>query len=273
MQFLRRADGTVLHFQTIGAPEGRPALVFSNSLGTDFRIWRDVIVRLAGEFTILTYDTRGHGLSDLGDTPYSIADHAADLAAIMEHSGLSNAYVCGLSVGGLIAQELQAIRPDLVKALIFCGTAAKIGDAQSWDARIGAIKEQGIAAIADAILERWFTPDFRNPDNADFAGYRNMLLRQPVEGYLATCAAIRDFDRTAFTGQINVPVLCAVGDQDGATPPELVGAFAKSIPGARFEIIKGAGHIPCVEAPAYMAEMIRAFADLVEKGELAHVVH
>lgn len=273
MQFLQRPDGTVLHYQTIGAPEGRPALVFSNALGTDFRIWRDVIVRLAGEFSVLTYDMRGHGLSDVGPTPYAMADLAADLAALMDHKAISNAFVCGLSVGGLIAQELYATRPDLVRALILCGTGGRIGDAEQWTARIAAVEEEGIASIAEAVLERWFTPGYRRADNPEFIGYRNMLLRQPEAGYVAGCAAIRDFDRREDALDIAVPTLCAVGHADGATPPALMADFARSIPNARYEIVKGAGHIPSVEAPDHMAEMIRAFADLVLNEDPPRALH
>ncbi|MFK8032519.1 MAG: 3-oxoadipate enol-lactonase, partial [Hyphomicrobiales bacterium] len=74
MQF-SKVNGVNIHYQVIGAPKGSPLLVFSNSLGTDFRIWRDVIVRFVGECAILTYDKRGHGLSELGQTPYTMDDH------------------------------------------------------------------------------------------------------------------------------------------------------------------------------------------------------
>lgn len=258
MQFFRNGDVT-LHYQTIGAPEGRPVLVFSNSLGTDFRIWRDVIVRLAGEAAIVTYDKRGHGLSDLGPTPYALDDHVGDLEALMDHLAISNAVICGLSVGGLIAQRLYARRPDLVSMLILCDTAPKIGDTALWNDRIAAVESGGIAAIADGILERWFTAKFREPSNADFAGYRNMLVRQPAEGYAATSVAIRDADLTEDARQIAVPTLCVVGEEDGATPPELVAAMARLIPGANYQLISDCGHIPCVEQPEVLAESIKAF--------------
>ncbi|WP_139812187.1 alpha/beta fold hydrolase, partial [Ensifer aridi] len=162
---------------------------------------------------------------------------------------VKRAIVCGLSVGGLIAQSLYQRRPDLVRALVLCDTAHKIGTAEMWDARIAAIKAHGIEAIADGVLERWFTPAFRRPENVAFVGYRNMLIRQPVAGYLGTCAAIRNADYTDAAGKIAVPVLCVVGDQDGSTPPDLVRETAALIAGARFEVIRDAGHIPCVEQP------------------------
>jgi 3-oxoadipate enol-lactonase len=252
-------NGVTLHYQVIGAPAGKPLIVFSNSLGTDFRTWRDVIVKLAGDFGILTYDKRGHGLSDTGDAPYVMDDHVSDLEALLDHLDIKNAIVCGLSVGGLIAQGLYSRRRDLVRALVLCDTAHKIGTEDLWNARIAAVEEGGIGPIADAILERWFTPQFRSGDNPEFAGYRNMLTRTPAVGYAGTCAAIRDTDYTREAKLIGVPTICVVGDQDGATPPELVLETAKLIPGAKYEVITDAGHLPCIEQPDALVAVIRAF--------------
>lgn len=258
MQFAH-LNGVTLHYQLIGAPAGRPVIVFSNSLGTDFRIWRDVIVRLAGDFAIVTYDKRGHGLSDVGEAPYSMDDHVGDLEALLDHLEVRNAVICGVSVGGMIAQGLYARRRDLVRALILSDTAPKIGTEEMWNARIEAIEDGGIASISEPILERWFVQDFRRADNPEFAGYRNMLTRTPTDGYTGTCAAIRDADYTEQAKQIGVPTLCVVGEEDGSTPPELVLDMARSIPGANYETIKGAGHLPCIEKPDIMAEMMKAF--------------
>lgn len=250
-----------LHYQVIGAPEGSPLLVFINSLGTDFRIWRDVIVRFVGECAILTYDKRGHGLSDLGETPYSMDDHIADLEALLDHLGQKQVVLVGLSVGGLIAQGLYAKRPDLVRAMVLCDTAHKIGDAALWNDRIEAVERDGIESLADGIMARWFSKNYAVEEAEAFRGYRTMLTRQVDVGYAATCAALRDADYTEETAKIAVPTLCVVGDEDGATPPSLVAELAKMIPDARFEVIKGAGHLPCIEQPQMLADMIKAFFD------------
>jgi 3-oxoadipate enol-lactonase len=252
-------NGVVLHVQDLG-PAERPVLVFSNSLGTDFRIWNDVVARLGDQFRIVLYDKRGHGLSELGETPYRIADHVADLAALLDELAIEGAIVCGLSVGGLIAQGLYASRPELVSGLILSDTAHRIGSAALWNDRMAAIEKGGIASIAEAILERWFSRALRENDPAALAGWRAMLTRTPEAGYLGTCAAIRDADFTEEAGRIAVPTLCIVGDQDGATPPELVRQTADLIPGARYQVIAGAGHLPCIERPAEVARLIEGFA-------------
>lgn len=263
MQFLK-VDDAVLHYQVIGGPENGPVLVFANALGTDFRIWRDVIVRLVGKFTILTYDKRGHGLSETGEGPVTIARHAEDLAAIMDHAGLGSAVICGLSVGGLIAQQLYIDRRDLVSALILCDTAAKLGDADSWNQRIAKVEANGISSLTDTVMANWFTAQFRADRSEELAGYRTMLERQSPNGYIATCAAIRDADLREKARQIGVPAICIVGDQDGSTPVEMVGGLAKAIPGSRFEVIKGAGHLPCVETPERLADIILVFVGGLE---------
>lgn len=260
---LARINDLVIHYSDTG-PREAPALVFSNSLGTDFRIWDAVAERLDSNFRLVRYDKRGHGLSDAPPAPYAMADHIGDIAALMEHLNVSKAIIVGLSVGGMIAQGLAAGRPDLVAGLVLCDTGHKIGTDELWNARIQAIRKDGIAGISPQILERWFSAGYRSDENPDFAAYRNMLERTPVEGYVGTAAAIRDTDFTRSTSQLAVPALCVVGDEDGATTPDLVRELAGLIDGAAFEIIPRAGHLPCIEQPVRLAGLISDF--LAEKG-------
>ena len=251
-------NGIVLHHSVEGSPDA-PTVVFSNSLGTDFRVWDPLLACFGEGLRVIRYDKRGHGLSQATPAPYAIEDHVADLAALLDHLGVQAAVVVGLSVGGLIAQGLSARRPDLVRGLVLCDTAHKIGPPEMWDQRIAAIEAGGIEALADAIMERWFSDSFRRDRPAELAGWRNMLVRTPVEGYLGTGAAIRNADMTERAKTIPVPTLCVGGSEDGSTPPELVGTLAGLIPGARFEVVEGAGHLPCVEAPEALAGLIEGF--------------
>ena len=258
MRFLNVNDVTI-HHEIVGDSTTKPVLVFINSLGTDFRIWNDVTDRLKDAFAFILYDMRGHGLSGHGGGAATIEDHAADLSGLLDRLSITRAVICGLSVGGLVAQALYQRRPDVVRALILCATAHKVGTPDMWNARIRAVAQGGIESILDAVMERWFTPAFRDPDNAAYAGYRAMLVRQPAAGYVATCEAIRDADYTSAAARIAVPTICIVGDQDGSTPPDLVRHTARLIPGARFEMIADAGHIPCVEQPDALCEIVRSF--------------
>jgi len=253
-----------LHIAETGDADA-PALVFSNSLGTDFRTWDEVLPLLSAGLRVVRYDKRGHGLSDCPPGPWTIEDHVSDLAGLLDSLGVKNAVICGLSVGGLIAQGLAASRPDLVKALILCDTGAKIGDESTWNPRIEAVRTNGIASIADPILERWFSAEYR-ASSPEMPIWRNMLVRTPATGYALTCAAIRDADYRENTAALRLPCLAMAGDEDGATPPDLVRETAALIPGSRFELIDGAGHLPCIEKPAVVAGLINGFLK-----EIGHV--
>jgi 3-oxoadipate enol-lactonase len=254
-------NGNVLHYEYLAEFDDEPVLVLVNSLGTDFRIWLPLLDELTDNWSILLYDMRGHGLSDVGRTPYSMQDHALDLIGLVEHLGIRKAIFCGVSVGGLVVQSLYKLRPELAEKLVLCDTAAKVGTTDSWNTRIATVNEQGIAAIAENVMKVWFTPPFHDKRAADLAGYRNMLIRQSIEGYVGTCAALRDCDLTADAPKIRVPTLVVVGDQDGSTPPGLVKATADLISGAEFEIIKDCGHLPCIEQPERLAELLAGFVN------------
>ncbi|MEZ5826512.1 MAG: 3-oxoadipate enol-lactonase [Geminicoccaceae bacterium] len=255
-------NGFTTHFSfeaSASESGGGMPMVFVNSLGTDFRVFDALLPHLAKGRAVLRHDKRGHGLSDVVDAPLTIDQLADDLAALMDHCGVSRALVVGLSIGGLIAQSLAANRPELVAGLVLMDTAHRIGTADMWNQRIGSVREGGLAAMADAILERWFTAEFRSSRPVELSGWRNMLSRTPAVGYTRCCEAIRDADYTASTSRLAVPALCIVGREDGSTPVEVVRELAGLIAEAEFEIIENAGHLPCVEQPERTAERIERF--------------
>jgi 3-oxoadipate enol-lactonase len=250
-----KANGIVIHVSNRGRRDA-PPLVFINSLGTDFRIWNDVAEILAPDFRIVLYDKRGHGLSESGPDTNDIADYARDLAGLMDTVAVGRATIVGLSIGGLIAQELYRQSPERVASLVLCDTAAKIGSDESWTQRIAEVERGGIESIANSVLERWFTASFRAKRSAEFVGMRAMLTRTSREGYLAACGALKRADLRPYAGKIRAPTLCLVGDEDGSTPVALVKETAQLIPNSRFEIIEGAGHLPNVERPEIIARQI-----------------
>ncbi|MGM0584967.1 MAG: 3-oxoadipate enol-lactonase [Pseudomonadota bacterium] len=255
-----RVNGVTIHYADEGDRGGRP-VVFANSLGTDFRVWDRLVGLMPEEMRLIRFDKRGHGLSEAPPAPYRMEDLADDLAGLLDRMELKGAVVVGLSIGGLIAQMLAARRPELVGGIVLMDTAAKIGDPEMWNERIAKAQGEGIGAMADAVMERWFSAAFRANRTEELTAWRNMLTRTPAEGYAGCCAAIRDADLREAAGRISVPVLAMAGDEDGSTPPELVKATADLIPGARFEVVSGAGHLPCVEQPAACASMILGFME------------
>ncbi|WP_343216666.1 3-oxoadipate enol-lactonase [Deinococcus aestuarii] len=248
-----------LHVRREGAGAGLP-VVFLNSLGSDLRIWDDVVPAVAGRHPVLRYDKRGHGLSDVPAGPSSIADHGGDLLGLLDALGIERAVLVGVSVGGMIALDLASRAPERVAGLLLCDTGARIGTAQTWEARIAGVRQEGLEAIADGILSRWFTPGFFEARPDDVRGWRNMLTRTPPEGYVATCEAIRDADLRATARTVRVPVAVLCGDADLSTPPE-VGRELATLLGAPFHLIEGCGHLPCLERPAEVARHLLAFLD------------
>jgi 3-oxoadipate enol-lactonase len=256
VQFVK-VNGGVTHFLDDG-PRAAPSIVFINSLGTDFRIWDDLAGPLTERYRVIRYDKRGHGLSQLRTGSASIADFVTDLAALLDRLELKPPTIVGLSIGGLIAQELFRLRPELVKSLVLCDTAHRIGTQDSWNARLRAVEAGGIEAIADGIMGLWFSKDYHRTSPDAVAGWRAMVTRTPVEGYLVACRAIRDADLTEQASRIAVSTLCVVGDEDGSTPVPLVRDLSTRIPGAKFEVIGGAGHLPCIEKPDALRELIES---------------
>ena len=256
MSFVR-INSTLLHYRLSG-PEGAPTLVFVNSLGTDARIWDAVIAAFADRYRCLSYDKRGHGLSDAPAGDYALDDHLEDLSGLLDQLNIDRAVVIGVSVGGLIAQGFALRAPERVARLVLCCTAPRMGDTAMWAARIETARSQGLEPMADPVMERWFSPDFRQHRPDDLAGWRNLFLRTNPIGYANTCATLRDTDLTLRIGDIPVPALIVAGDADLAAPVDLV-RNCSAIPHSRFEILEGVGHIPSIEQPARLAGLIEAF--------------
>jgi 3-oxoadipate enol-lactonase len=253
-----RHEGRAVHFSDDGPRDGK-ALVFSNSLGTDLRVWEPLLPHLPPGYRILRYDTAGHGLSDIaGDR--RIEDHAGDLAALMDHVGIARGVIIGLSVGGLIAQGLWKIRPDLIEGIVFCDTAHKIGTDAIWNDRIAAIEADGMVAVSDATLERWFTRPFREGDTT-FPLWRSMLLRTIATGYCDLARSIRDADFTHDCTKLNIEALCVCGAEDGSTPPSLMRDFTRRLPRATYTEIPNCGHLPCIEQPENLIKALSSFLD------------
>ena len=245
-----------LHYRVDG-PEDAPTVVFANSLGTDFRLWDDVLPLLPQGLRYVRYDKRGHGLSSCPQGPYSMGALVRDAERLLDHLNVRDCVFVGLSIGGLIAQGLAVKRLDQVRAMVLSCTAAKIGTAQMWQDRIDAIKADGVEPMADGIIDRWFAKPFVASGAA--LPWRNMLARTPAEGYAGCCSAIAGTDFYTPTSGLTLPTLGIAGTEDGSTPPDLVRETVDLIKGSRFELIRGVGHLPCVEKPEQYAALLTQF--------------
>ena len=252
-----------LHYRIDGPDDGAP-VVFANSLGTDFRLWDPILPLLPGGLRILRYDKRGHGLSTCPPAPYTMGQLVSDAERLMDMTGFSDAVFVGLSIGGLIAQGLATKRLDLMRAMVLSNTGAKIGTREMWADRIKGVEEGGIEALADAVMERWFSKSFRATPELEL--WRNMLTRQEDAGYAGCSAAIAGTDFYTTTAALRLPALGIAGSEDGSTPPDLVRETIELIPGSKFHLIRGAGHLPCVEKPEEYAQVLTGFL-----SEVGHI--
>ena len=251
----RHHDGIGQHWRQDGSSDGRPVL-FLNSLGTDLRMWETVIDDLPNGIRAIRMDTRGHGLSDAPDAPYSMTDLTDDAAVLLDHLSIHRATIVGISLGGMTAMSLALRQPKRVSALVLSNTAPKMGSRELWQDRIASVRTGGISSIADQILDRWFA----NPGEMESVGqWRNMLLNTSRAGYIGCCAALARADLTKDLGSLHQPTLVVAGSKDRASPPEVVRAGANLIPGAGYRELIGVGHLPPLEAPSRFTQLLSGF--------------
>jgi 3-oxoadipate enol-lactonase len=226
---------------------GSPALVFSNSLGANYSMWDSQAHEFHKKFRILRYDTRGHGQSSATAGPYSIELLAKDVVALLDALDLDRVDFCGLSMGGMIGMWLGLHAPKRLNKLVLCNTGAKIGTLEAWNARIDAVRKNGMKSVAPAVIDRWFTPNFRQKSPAVISSTHKMIEEANPDGYAACCAAIRDCDYREQVPAIRTPTLVISGAHDPATPPADGRFLAQQIPGARYSELNAA-HLSNIEA-------------------------
>ena len=238
-------------------PRDAPALVLAHGLGMDMRVWDSVLPLLPEGLRVIRYDARGHGGSDAPAPPYKMGTLVRDGEALLDHLNVRDCVFLGLAMGGMVAQGLAVKRMDLVRGLILSNTTAKSGPPDAWHARAEAVLQGGLEAVAEAVLGRWFSKAFLETDAAE--PWREMLLSQPPQGYAGACAAIAGTDFYTPTSGLRLPTLGLAGAEDRAIPPDLVRETVGLIPGARFEVLRRAGHLPCVDQPQAFADAVTGF--------------
>ncbi len=245
--FLNRTEGR-LHYRIDGNESG-PWLMLCNSLGTDCGMWEPQMDIWAQHFRVLRYDTRGHGKSAQPSGPCTIADLADDALALLDHLDIARTHFCGLSLGGMTGMQFAVRHPQRLERLALCNTSPYMGPASNWDARIAAVSSDGMHAVTDGVIGRWFTPRFREQSPEGVAKVRQMLLETSVGGYAACCAAIRDMDQRDSIKEVVKSTLVIAGSSDPATPPADGKAIADSIDGAKYIELEAAhlSNWECVE--------------------------
>jgi 3-oxoadipate enol-lactonase len=241
-----------LHHRLDGPPDA-PPIVLSNSLGTALGMWDGQLPALAERFRVVRYDQRGHGRSPAPPGPYTIADLAGDVLDLLDRLGIDRVSFCGVSIGGMTGLWLAINAPERIDRLGLCCTSAHLPPPENWTERAATARAEGMAPLADAALERWFTPEFRQRDADTVDRIRRGLLEAVPEGYAGCCEAIATHDVRPGLGAIRAPTLVIVAEDDPATPPEHGRLIADGVDGAGLVELERARHLANVERPEAVA--------------------
>jgi 3-oxoadipate enol-lactonase len=241
--------------QSSGPPDA-PALLLGSSLGTDVRMW-DGQLALAQDLQLIALAHRGHGGSPAPRGPYEIADLGADVLDLMDELGLERASYCGLSLGGMIGMWLAANAPERIDRLVLICTAAHMPNASAYAERAALVRREGSTEpVADGVVAKWLTPAYAAAHPEVRARLRSMVSASDPEGYASCCEAVAAMDLRDQLGKIEAPTVVISGADDTATPVELQEAIARTIPGARHEIVHPAAHLAAVEQAERVNELI-----------------
>jgi len=259
------------HNFRIDGAEDTPVLILSHSLGCDLSQWDVQAAALQGNFRVLRYDLRGHGSSDTAPGDYSIDLLARDVLGLADTLGIRTFAFCGLSLGGMIGQWLATIAPDRLTHLVLANTSSRYLNPELMEERRKTVRERGMSAIVDAVMQRFFTPESLANKSPAVANIRRAVMSTDPAGYAACCAAVRDLNQTSLLASIRTPTLIVSGDRDVSTPWQGHGeVLAREIPGARVAHLPAA-HLSNVERPrSFNAALLRfllpAPADALSAG-------
>jgi 3-oxoadipate enol-lactonase len=248
-QSLPRLHHTV---QEPGSPHGHSrTIVMAHALGCDLHLWDSLAESLARQHRVVCYDLRGHGLSEAPAGPYSTAELADDAARLIRELGHGAVTFVGLSLGGMVAQELALRHPHLVNGLVLANTTSGYpAEAQAgWAQRIAAIETNGLASVVDGAMQRWFHEGFHAQQASTVAHWRRRVLATNPQAYVACCHAVAGVNTTERLAQIHVPTLVVAGELDLGTPVSMARTLVEHISGAQLVVLPQASHLSVLEQP------------------------
>jgi 3-oxoadipate enol-lactonase len=242
------ANGIQINYELSGR-DGAPVVMLSHSLASSLVMWHPQLDSLESKFKVLRFDTRGHGDSDAPEGKYTLELLAADAVALMDALEIDAVHFVGLSMGGMIGQNLALDHGDRLKSLALCDTAAVMPDEVQpiWQQRIAAARKKGLQDQVDETLERWFTPEYLSHNSPEVEMIRRQILATPVAGYIGCSEAIRNLDNLKRLSEITLPTLIIVGEEDPGTPVAASEAMHARIDGSKLVVLPAARHLSNIE--------------------------
>jgi len=259
-----KTNGVETAYRFDGPENGRVVLM-SNSLMSNYTMWDWTVPALADKYRVLRYDTRGHGQSGVTPSPYTIAQLTDDAVALLDTLGIRKAHFVGLSMGGMIGQQLGARYGERVHSLCLCDTSCEMSPRGLWDDRIAMAREKGIPGMVDATIQRWFTAPFIQHAPQDIQKVRAMIQGTSLEGYIGCGNAIRDMSQATMLLKVRAPTMVLTGRQDPATTVDQGNVIHRLIHRSRMVVIEDAAHLSNVEQPERFNRVVRGFIDQVDK--------
>jgi 3-oxoadipate enol-lactonase len=239
----------------VDGAEDAPPLVLSNSLGSTSEMWDPQVPALSERFRLIRYEHRGHGDAPVPPEPYDLDDLGGDVVALLDRLGIERTDFCGLSLGGMVGMWLGINAPERIRRLVLLCTSPMLSREHDWALRGRTVREQGTGAVAEAVVERWFTPRYAEEHPDTVARMRAMVTETPATGYAGCCGAIERMDLVAELGSIRAPTLVVAGTEDPATPPPHAEVIAEHIPDCRMELVPAA-HLASWESPDEVTRLI-----------------
>ena len=236
-------------YSRLDGPADAPVVVLSNSLGTTLEMWEPQVAALSERFAVLRYDHPGHGTSRESPTARTVEALARGVLEILDERGLGRVSFCGLSLGGAVGMWLAMHEPERIDRLALACTSARFGVRENWLARAATVRAGGVEAVADAVLQLWFTQRTQRDAPALVRAYRAMMTSAAREGYTGCCEALADWDPGDELAAIRAPTLVLAGSEDPVTPPAQGEAIVRRVATARLNVIEGAGHLANLEEP------------------------
>ncbi|MDQ3157453.1 MAG: 3-oxoadipate enol-lactonase [Actinomycetota bacterium] len=242
--------------RVLTGPDDAPVVVLSNSLGATMAMWDANLADLEEHFRVVRYDTRGHGESPAPSGPYDIDDLVDDVVALLDDLGVARAHFVGLSLGGMTGMRLAAREPDRVDRLVVLCTSAHLEPASAWRDRASTVRAQGTGAVAQAVVDRWFTPGLLASAPALQASSEAMVASTPAEGYAACCEVIATMDLRADLASITAPTLAIAGADDHATPTPHLAEIADTVRDGRLVVVPESAHLANTQQPGTISPAI-----------------